>query len=59
MKIPVVVIDDERDEIVIDEIAVRAYHERIGVAGGVADFLRVLADAFERERPEPGQNRGF
>lgn len=48
MKIPVVVIDDERDEIVIDEIAVRAYHERIGAAGGVAEFLRTLAEAFER-----------
>jgi hypothetical protein len=41
MKIPVVVIDDERDEIVIDEIAVRAYHERERPgAGPKSRFLR-------------------
>lgn len=50
MKIPVVVIDEERDEIVVDGAAIAAYHARIGVEGGATVFLRTVADAFERER---------
>jgi hypothetical protein len=52
MKIPLVLVDAERDEIVVDQAAIRAYHARLSLLGGAPEFLRTLADALERENSE-------